>query len=400
MMFLDLDRFKWVNDTLGHLAGDDLLIQVARRLTESLRENDTIARLGGDEFTVLLQDYASEEDIKNVAQKLLETFHDGFDIANQDIHISASIGIAVYPDDADNVDELLQCADTAMYSAKDLGRNRFSFYTDEMKQAAVQRLRLEQAMRSSIGRAEFLLHYQPVVDLQNGRCTGAEALVRWNRDGDQLVMPADFIGVAEETGFIDELGAWVMQTGLDQIGQWRAAGLDFRLAVNVSGVQLRDSKWLQSVGEWLEDRRGIASSFVMEFTESALIDCPNEVNTELQRLKTLGVRFALDDFGTGYSSLNYLRQFAMDIVKIDRSFVRQVAERPEDARLVKALVAMAESLNLEVVAEGIETEEQLTFLRDAGCGYGQGYLFGRPMAIEDFMRHRIPFTQSAGTGLR
>ena len=398
LMFLDLDGFKRVNDTLGHSAGDFLLQAVARRLKEKLREGDFVsspaldesglhfARLGGDEFTVVLPDLEDKQPIETVAQRLLIMLSRPFQIRDQEVTITGSIGIAIFPDDGDDAATLLKHADTAMYHAKDQGRNNWQPYQRALTNQAVKSLALETDMRKGLERAEFLLFYQPQV-LEDGTIVGLEALIRWQHPEHGLVSPAEFIPVAEESGLIIPLGEWVIRTSCLQLRVWQQRGVRVpRIAVNVSARQARGVDFISGV-EKIIDETGIrADQLELELTESILLDREAHRIEGLVRLRRLGVHFSIDDFGTGYSSLSYIKRFPISQLKIDQSFVRGLPHDPNDAGITIAIIAMARSLDLEVIAEGVETRAQLEFLQQAGCHNLQGYLFSRPLPADEAER--------------
>ena len=385
LMFIDLDRFKTINDSLGHHYGDKLLQAVAARLTECLRAEDTVARLGGDEFVVLLAEIAAPTGAASAAQKLLDTLALPMDIEGQQQSISGSIGISIYPDDGRTLRELMSNADSAMYHAKKVGRGNYQFFAPEMNAAAGARLALEQALRLALERQEFELHYQPKVDVASGEVVAMEALVRWRSPTRGMVPPNDFIGVAEEIGLIIPLGAWVLRAACEQNQAWQDAGLArLRVAVNLSAYQFRQRDLAQSVAAVLAET-GMAGAYLeLEVTESVVMHNPQEAIRILAQLSAQGIHISVDDFGTGYSSLSYLKQFRLDTLKIDRSFVRDINSDADDAAIVRSVIALAHSLRLQVIAEGVETPEQLEYLRALGCDQYQGYLRSKPLPAADF----------------
>ncbi len=397
VLFLDLDNFKRINDTLGHRVGDLLLQSVADRLRDSVRKSDsvarlseddlngTVARLGGDEFTALLSDIRSAEDASRVAQRILDNLSKSFKPEALEVFVTTSIGIAVYPFDGLDKDTLLKHADTAMYCAKDQGKNNYQFYSRSMNATAFERLSLESKLRKALDREEFVLYYQPQLDLNSGQIIGTEALIRWQDPDLGLVSPAEFIPVAEETGLIVPIGQWVLETACRQNKVWHDAGfLHLRLSVNLSGRQFKQEDLTESVLHALRGS-GLNPRFLeLEITESILMHDTPTITAALQALKEAGLRLAMDDFGTGYSSLSYLKRFPLDTLKIDRSFVTDSTMDPESAAITIAIIMMAHSLELDVVAEGVETEEQLGFLREHGCDVMQGYLLSRPLTAEAF----------------
>jgi len=385
VMFLDLDRFKNINDTLGHDVGDALLKEVAVRLKASLRPGDSISRLGGDEFILILGNIAHINDVTRVAQKILDQFIPPFRIAGRDLFISPSVGITLYPFDDDNPENLLRNADIAMYRAKELGRNNFQFYTPELNVRAARRLELETGLRRALENEEFILHYQPLVNMQTGKITGMEALLRWQHPEFGLIPPMDFIPLAEETGLIVPIGEWVLRTACTQIKTWHGTGFPaMHVAVNLSSVQLQQKNFAETVKRVLRET-GLEPQYLdLELTESLLMHDMEAVEKILKELKALGALFSLDDFGTGYSSLSYLKRFPIDFLKIDRSFVNDINQDRYGAGIVRAIIVMAHTLGIKVIAEGVETAEQLDFLREQGCDITQGYFCSEPLATETF----------------
>jgi len=380
VMFLDLDRFKNVNDTLGHGAGDRLLKQVSERLVACVRSGDTAGRLSGDEFAVVLSSLAQPDDAGLVAQKMMAELSRPFDLDGKEVFASASIGITLYPADSTDQETLIRNADTAMYRAKEMGRNRIQFYTPEMNARAMEKLNLENSLRYALARQEFQLHYQPKVSLESGEVTGVEALLRWQHPALGMMSPADFIPMLEETGLIVAAGEWVIRTACAQIRAWQAAGVNpVPIAVNLSARQFQASELGTTIARILEEE-GIEHRLLeLEITESSIVDNTEEAARTLEFLNSLGVRVAIDDFGTGYSSLSYLKRFPLDALKIDSSFVRDISTDPDDAAITKAIITMAHSLELAVIAEGVETEQQLNFLSANGCDQIQGYIFARAL---------------------
>jgi len=383
VMFVDLDHFKSVNDTLGHTAGDELLLEMSRRLRACIRDDDTVARLGGDEFTIILSELRHPEDAANVAEKILESIEQPLSIAETPIEISASIGIALYPVDGHDAEALLRNADSAMYRAKEAGRNTYQLCTDEMKRRAVERLSLESRLRRAVHDGELLLHYQPQVSLITGKIIAVEALVRWNDPERGIVHPSSFIPLAEESRLIVPLGEWVLRTACEQMRAWRDSGVDVgSVAVNLSPRQFQQHDLVALVRRTLHETGLDGSALEIEITESTAMQNA-EVSLEvLHALRALGVGISLDDFGTGYSSLNYLKRFPITCVKIDRLFVRDVETSDGDAAIVSAVIGISRNLHLRVVAEGVETTEQAVFLRRRKCDAAQGYLFSRPVSAE------------------
>lgn len=385
VLFLDLDNFKSINDSFGHAIGDALLNTVAKRLRECTRETDTICRQGGDEFLIVLSNVADADAITSIAVKILESVERPIHIEGQELSTSLSIGIAVYPDDSRDVDTLLNLADTAMYSAKESGRNVYRFYTEQMNADAHDHQRIRVGLRRALEQNEFVLHYQPQIDLASGTVVGAEALIRWNHPEQGLLPPGRFMHVAEDSGLIVPMGDWVLREACRQAVEWQQAGLpELVVAVNVSAMQFKRGDLEQSVLQALK-ASGLAPKFLeLELTESLLIQDTEKVLEAVQRLKAHGLQLSIDDFGTGYSSLSYLKRFDVDTLKIDRSFVSEMAADPNDAVLVRTIIQMARSLNLRTIAEGIEDELQLAFLRLQYCDVGQGYYFSRPLPADKF----------------
>ena len=387
LLFIDLDHFKRINDSLGHRAGDQILIKVATRLRALTREEDTIARLGGDEFVVVLHE-AADHEVRRAAYRLLERLSGDYEIANHQYHLSVSIGVVLFPTDGHDTTELLHRADAAMYQAKKDGRSTVSFYQSELQAAADERLAIEQGLRAALPGQQFELHYQPKV-LDGSRVVGAEALLRWRHPERGLILPGDFICVAEETGQIVEIGAWVVDTACRQLARWnreRPSEQHLVMAVNVSPVQFRNPDFVACVQRALVEHRVEPALLTLEITEGVLIDKVDETVARLADLKALGVCLSIDDFGTGYSSLNYLRRLPLAEIKIDRSFVANLIEDPNNAAIVKAIVAIATAFSLHLVAEGVETAAEAEFLRALGCHCHQGYLYAKPLPAEEFTR--------------
>ena len=384
VLFLDLDRFKNVNDSLGHAIGDLLLTAVAARLTACLREEDTAARLGGDEFIISLPDVTGAAEAASVAGRILAELAKPFAIAKHQLHADGSIGIALYPGDGDTAETLMRNADTAMYHAKESGRANYQFFSAQMTERVSRRLSTETDLRRALEHGEFKLHYQPLVNLAAARIEGAEALLRWPQPDQRLMPPAEFIPIAEDTGLIVPLGEWVLLEACAQAQAWQTQHPGLRIAVNLSARQFRQKDLIGMIERVLGET-GLAPALLeLELTESMLMHHAEETIVILKRLDEMGVRLAIDDFGTGYSSLSYLKRFPIHTLKIDRSFVRDISTDPDDAAIVTAIVAMARSLNLSVTAEGVETDEQAAFLRSLACHKAQGYHFGRPMPAAEF----------------
>ncbi len=383
LLFIDLDHFKDINDTQGHASGDLLLTEVARRLGTCVRSTDTLARLGGDEFVILLSSIGGELNVVHVAQHLLEAIGPPFEINGRSVFSSASIGIALYPEDAQSVEALLSSADMAMYAAKESGRNTFHFFSQEMNRKAHDRMELETELRHALAQKDFLLEFQPIMDTAGARIVAVEALVRWQHPRLGRIMPDLFIPAAEDSGLIIPLGEWVLRSACQKMKEWHDAGLTMlRVAVNVSARQFSQSSFVDIVSGILDETGADASKLELELTETTLmVNADATVNT-LFRLKELDLSIVVDDFGAGYSSLGYLKNFPIDRLKIDRSFVRDVCNNPNDRAIVEAIIAVANRLDLDVIAEGVETPEQLTFLQAQGCTEFQGYYFHRPLSEE------------------
>ena len=380
ILFFDLDRFKNINDSLGHDAGDEVLRAVAERLTACVRKIDMVARFGGDEFAVLTEGLTAEDQASTVARKILEALSKPMILAGRQYRPAASIGISTYPTDGRDVQSLLKNADIAMYRAKEEGRGTFQFYSEMLNTHSVQRLEFESNLSSALNNHEFVLYYQPKVDLATGRVTGLEALVRWISPQLGLVPPGDFISIAEETGLIVPLGRWVAQTACVQNRAWQKGGLPpLRIAINISARQMADKGLVQFISDTVRKTGLTVDSLELEITESAVMSNQEHAEKVLNELKALGFHLTMDDFGTGYSSLAYLKRFPFDSVKIDQSFVRGIPESKDDEAIVEAIIAMARSLRLKVVAEGVETKEQFDFLRQLGCDQIQGYYFSKPI---------------------
>ena len=386
ILFIDLDHFKEVNDTLGHDRGDQLLIEAARRIRSCVRNSDTVARMGGDEFTVVLTELSGAGQLERILADLLHAVATLFQLGNEQVFISASIGITMYPGDATGVEDLFKNADQALYVAKGAGRNRFSFFTPALQEAAQNRVRLANDLRSGLAEHQFRLVYQPIVELSSAAIHKAEALIRWQHPSRGLVSPADFIPIAESSGLIIEIGEWVFQQAVEQVGKWRQSlHPQFQISVNRSPVQFHAS--VHSQGAWvayLESQGLPGGSLAVEITEGLLLDTSAGVTDQLLALRDAGIQVSLDDFGTGYSSLTYLQKFDIDYIKIDQSFVRNLSSTSTDLALCKAIIVMAHELGMKVIAEGVETSQQRDLLVAAGCDYGQGYLFARPMPASEF----------------
>jgi diguanylate cyclase (GGDEF)-like protein len=387
VIFLDLDRFKYINDSLGHATGDKLLQSVSKRLVAGVRSSDTVSRQGGDEFVILLSEITDPEDLSASARKILLLLNAPHSIGGRDLVIGGSIGISVYPEDGEDAETLIKNADTAMYRAKERGRNNFQFFKAEMNLKAVERQSLEGGLRRAFEREEFLLHYQPKVNLDTGEITGGEALIRWQHPDRGLVPPSQFVPIAEDCGLILQIGRWVLREACSQARAWQNAGLPpLPIAVNVSAVEFRDKGFAERVRTVLAETGLEARYLELELTEGVLMEDADSMVSVLQELKMMGVHLAVDDFGTGYSSLSYLRKFPIDVLKIDQSFVQQITADPDDSTIVSAIINMARSLKRVVVAEGVETQEQRDYLHAQRCAQGQGNLFSRPLAAARFAR--------------
>ena len=390
VLFLDLDHFKLVNDSLGHSVGDALLRQVAKRLKSAVREGDTVARVGGDEFTIVLQELSQREDAALVAQKVLSSIAEPVDVNGHRLYVTTSIGITIFPDDGDDAETLLRNADTAMYRAKEEGRNTYQMSTQELNRSTQERMTLENGLHRAVEQGEFDLYYQPQFDIRTMKVIGMEALLRWNDPVRGLVLPADFIHVAEERGFIVVIGDWVIREACLQARRLRDRGLDdFRVAVNISARQFRDQELFPMIEKALAESGLEPRALELEITESIAMENAELTIETLTRLRALGVTIAIDDFGTGHSSLSYLKRFPIDALKIDRGFVADLPDGFEDAAIVRSVIQLAHGLNLRVVAEGVETEEQLEFLRGHGCREVQGFLFGYPVPAAELERQLL-----------
>ena len=405
ILFLDLDNFKRINDTLGHDQGDKLLQQVADRLQGYIRNSDsiarlevkqgdtTIARLGGDEFTILLTEIKHIKDAAKVAQRILDLFDAPFAVEFNEVFITTSIGISVFPDDGETVDTLLKHADTAMYHAKDQGRNNYQFYRESMNITTIERLDLENKLRKALDKKEFVLHYQPQLDTRTKKIIAVEALVRWKHPDKGMMLPMTFIPAAEETGLIIPIGEWILRTACKQNKAWQQAGLPpIRVTVNISSVQFSQKGFVKMVGKVLKESGLDPHYLELELTETILMQTTDTAVATLKALKSLGIRIAIDDFGTGYCSLNYLKSFPIDTLKIDQSFVRDLSINQEDKAIIQAIIALGHSLNLHVIAEGVETLLQLEYLSEKESDAVQGFLFSKPVpndAIKRFFNKEI-----------
>jgi len=385
VMLIDLDRFKFVNDSMGHKAGDVLLMTVAARLRSSLRDTDTVARLSGDEFVVILSQHEDQPLSGDIVQRVMDSVARPVMLGPKEFFVTCSIGVAAYPSDGTAAESLIEHADIAMYSAKKLGRNNFQFYTPAMNEESLERVRIESALRNALERNELVLHYQPQVDLQTGQIVGMEALIRWQHPELGMVPPSRFVGVAEDTGLIVPIGAWVMRTACLQNKAWQDAGLgNLRVAVNLSARQFSAADLVPGIEQVLSDTGLDPACLELELTESLFMSDVTPAVELLHRMKALGVKLSIDDFGTGYSSFSYLSRFPIDVLKIDRSFVNDITHDANDAAIVASIIALAHNLRLSVIAEGVETAEQLDYLRHQGCDEMQGYYFSRPLPAQEF----------------
>ena len=384
VLLLDLDRFKRINESLGHTLGDQLILLVAERISSCIRDSDSVARLGGDEFVLLMPDLKHPDDVALAANKILTAVAQPIELEGQEVFCSCSIGIIMAPLDGDDGDTILKHADIAMYKAKDAGGNCYRFYSWYMNQQAVERLAMEANMQRGLERGDFFLHYQPQIDLRSGRIVGVEALLRWQAPNIGPISPELFIPLAEETGFIVPLGEWVLRSACQQAVIWQRQGLPpIRMAVNLSLRQFRQKDLVQTVADVLTET-GLAPSLLeLELTESCFVDRPNEAMAVLHELSRMGVNLSIDDFGTGYSSLAYLKLCPINHLKIAIHFVRDITTNPDDAAIAEAIIAMSHAMGIRVIAEGIETAEQQSFLVNKGCDLAQGFLFARPMPPEN-----------------
>ena len=385
LLFLDIDGFKHINDSLGHPTGDKLLQCIANRLRDCVRAPDTVSRQGGDEFIVLLQGVKQPEDVAVAAKRLLKSVAETYSMIQFNLHITTSIGVSLFPEDGADAETLIKNADIAMYQAKENGRQSYQFFKPEMNIKAVDRQSIEEDLRRALERNEFSLHYQPKINLATGAITGAEALLRWSHPTRGLVSPAQFIPIAEDSGLILPMGAWVLREACRQAQAWTEADLPVgTIAVNVSAIEFRNKDFLEELFATLSQTGLDPRSLELEVTESALMKNSEIAASVLQTLRSAGVRIAIDDFGTGYSSLSYLKKFPLDALKIDQSFIRQVGDSPSETTIVSAIISMGQSLKLRVIAEGVETAEDLAFLKDYECDEAQGYYFSRPVPAEQF----------------
>jgi diguanylate cyclase (GGDEF)-like protein/PAS domain S-box-containing protein len=384
VLFLDLDHFKDVNDTLGHPVGDELLIQVSKRLLQCARTSDTVARLGGDEFAILCSNLKSPDQAAELAQRIVATIASPYEIAGQEIHTATSIGISTYPIDAKEPDRLVSFADMALYTAKEQGRSNYKFFDQKMDEVVQRRKALENELREALLSDQFMLHFQPQIDLASGRIVGAEALVRWNHPTRGMVYPGEFIPVAEQCGLITPLGQWVIEASFIQAKAWQEVfSGHFRVSINLSAVQFRQKNLVQKIGEMLQSTGADPTKLEFEITESMLMENPDQAVRAMTGLHELGFSLAIDDFGTGFSSLAYLKKFPVDCLKIDKSFVWDMLDDPDYATITSSIIKLAHSLNLRVVAEGVESGQQADFLQTELCDLVQGYFYGKPVAASE-----------------
>jgi len=385
VLFLDLDRFKKINETLGHEIGDKLLLEVAKRLENCVRKSDTVARLGGDEFGVILDDLRDVKFVAVVARKFLQALSKPIIIQEYELYATSSIGISLYPDDSEDVDVLLRCADTALYRAKEAGKNNYQYYTADMNTRAFEFLLLESGLRKALDNNELVVFYQPLIDLETNKLLGMEALLRWKHPEKGMISPGDFIPLAEETGLIEPIGEWVLRAACTQNKEWQDAGYPpVKVSVNMSARQFNKKNITELIGDILQET-GLNPEYLgIEITESVIMQDVKSTIAKLKKMHKMGITLSIDDFGTGYSSLSYLKLFPIDNLKIDQSFVFNITSDSTDAAIAASVILLAHSMNLKVVAEGVETKEQLEVLRQQGCDYVQGFLFSRPLPSEEF----------------
>ncbi len=384
LLFVDLDQFKQINDSLGHPIGDKILVTIAQRLKKAIREEDTLARLGGDEFTIIIDDFKSISNLSMLAQKIIDCTTKDIEIKEHKLYVTSSIGISLYPRDSDNAQNLLKFADAAMYKAKDEGRNNFQFYSDDMTKKAMQRITMQTKLSESIKNESFIVYYQPQVDTKTNSVSGLEALVRWQDENGDLIAPGEFIPLAEDTGMIVELDRIVMKKALSQLDIWRRENIfNGSLSLNLAMKQLQRDDFVEFLTDSLKDKSYSSESIELEVTESGLMQKPDEAIERLNTLKSLGIKISIDDFGTGYSSLSYIKRLPISKIKIDRSFISDVPKDRDDMSIVKAIIALANGLELEVIAEGVETKEQNNFMIENGCSIIQGYYYAKPMSSSD-----------------
>jgi len=386
ILYIDLDRFKEVNDTLGHDIGDALLKEVASRLKVSVRASDKIARIGGDEFNIILADVAAVDYVADVAGKLVESFHTPFLVGKNELHVTASAGISFYPDDSEDIGTLLRYADIAMYHAKESGRNTYQFYNPEINIRSLERMKMEGMLRRTVELGELVVYYQPQIDIATRKMVCAEALVRWQHPDMGLLEPARFIPLAEKTGFITAIDEWALRSACKQIRAWMDTGISPScVTVNLSAQQFQRQDIAEKVAAILQETGLPAEHLDLEITESTAMSNIGRTTRHLEKLAKMGVHISLDDFGTGYSSLNYLKRLPIQTLKIDKSFIKDIATDPDDRAIITAVTAMAHSMKLKVIAEGVETEDQLSFLHSKKCDEAQGFLFSKPVPAKEFM---------------
>jgi diguanylate cyclase (GGDEF)-like protein/PAS domain S-box-containing protein len=387
VIFIDLDRFKVINDTLGHATGDLLLQAVAKELKDCIREGDTVSRLGGDEFLLLFPDITQVKDASLIAEKIVNKFSEAFMVNNKEFYISASLGISIFPDNSDSIETLIKHADTAMYYAKQQGRNNYQFYSPKIDAYTTKKIQMEADLRKAIANNELMLYYQPQVNLIDGKISGAEALLRWQHLEQGAISPAEFIPIAEETGLIQPIGEWIFRTVCRQIKQWQESRLqNIRISVNVSMNQFRQNNFIEILIGILKETDIQPDCLELEITESAIMHDTSLTTTMLRELRARGIHIAIDDFGTGYSSLSYLKYLPISRLKLDQSFVHSLGINPNDEAISRAIIAMAHSLNLQVVAEGVEKEDQLMLLKSYACDEVQGFLFSKALPADDFIK--------------
>ena len=383
VMFIDLDNFKHINDSLGHATGDQFLKRVAEILSECLREDDSVARVGGDEFIIIVEHIFSEQDPINVAKRIIQKLSSAIVIDGRDLYVGASIGVTYYPEDGSDAETMIKNADMAMYRAKEAGKNNFQLFTPTMNERAVRRLELESNLRKALEREEIFVNYQPLVDIASNRIIGMEALMRW-RVEDKVISPVEFIPVAEDSGLIVELGAWILRQACAQTEKWRKDGFDIFASVNLSARQLEHKMLIESIKAIIGEAGLAPENLELEVTESAVMGNVDKAIEIMTNISQLGIRISIDDFGTGYSSLSYLKKFPIHKLKIDRSFVMDIPDSKDDCAITQTVISMSHSLGLKVIAEGVETVEQLDFLRERGCNQGQGYYYSKPVSAEEF----------------
>ncbi|MCL4129556.1 UNVERIFIED_CONTAM: hypothetical protein GTU68_017352 [Idotea baltica] len=383
ILFLDLDRFKLINDTLGHDAGDILLKAVSERIGRCVRTQDFVARLGGDEFTVILEGVTGKEVAAKIAEKICDTLSQPFVFLQQKMFVTTSIGISMFPDDGEDIGSLMKHADSAMFRAKE-NRNDYCFYVQGMEDEIARRMELERELRQAIDANQLVLYYQPKIDLSNDKVMGAEALIRWNHPVHGLVPPDTFIPLAEESGLINQVSDWVLKDACDQLQRWNKAGHNLKVAVNVSSKDIQEEGFTEKLRQMIEQYNISPKMLELEITESTLMENPEELEGELNAMREMGLTLAIDDFGSGFSSLNYLKRLPVDVLKIDRMFIRDLDKDENDMAIVTGVVALATSMGLKTVAEGVETAEQYRLLQKLGCDTCQGYYFSKPVPVAEF----------------